>query len=220
MNSTWSTAGDCRVHCWDRFKGWSQPSHALHATQLHARRSQPPGFIHQSTPRTTIPSKRISQSQYKRAYGSLRCSTWRHKGNTNTWEQCLISTACTEIDKAQLQLTTSIIRRQCHVIGTRFESQETNFVVARRTSTLNKVKYSAKFAQWTLLDYQKLDVPFNKLYRTMLKHLSSFPNERQNAMAYNSYHNKGTRCNCLSHSRSPSFRVAYYGATRTTCLYL
>jgi hypothetical protein len=81
----------------------------------------------------------------------------------------------TGIDTAQLKLTTSVIRQQCQVIGVRFATPETKYVVAR-VSSLNKVKYAAKFAQWSLQDYIHLDVPFNKLYRKMLKHLPSFPN--------------------------------------------
>jgi len=81
----------------------------------------------------------------------------------------------TGIDKAQLKLTASVIRQQCQVIGTRFATPETKYVVAR-VSSLNKVKYAAKFAQWSLQEYIHLDIPFNKLYRKMLKHLPSFPN--------------------------------------------
>ena len=81
----------------------------------------------------------------------------------------------TGIDKSQHKITASVIRQQCQVIGTRFATPETKYVVAR-VSSLNKVKYAAKFAQWTLQEYIQLDVPFNKLYRRMLKHLPSFPN--------------------------------------------
>jgi hypothetical protein len=37
----------------------------------------------------------------------------------------------TGIDKAQLKLTASVIRQQCQVIGTRFATPETKYVVAR-----------------------------------------------------------------------------------------
>ena len=81
----------------------------------------------------------------------------------------------TGIAKTQLKLTARVIRQQCQVIGTRFATPETKYVVAR-VSSLNKVKYAAKFAQWSLEEYTQLDIPFNKLYRKMLRHLPSFPN--------------------------------------------
>jgi hypothetical protein len=81
----------------------------------------------------------------------------------------------TGIDRAQFNHTAMVIRQQCQAIGSRFATPETKYVVAR-VSSLNKVKYAAKFAQWTLQDYLRLDVPFNKLYRRMLRHLPSFPN--------------------------------------------
>ena len=81
----------------------------------------------------------------------------------------------TGIDRAQYNHTSMVIRQQCQAIGSRFATPETKYVVAR-VSSLNKVKYAAKFAQWTLQEYLRLDVPFNKLYRRMLRHLPSFPN--------------------------------------------
>ena len=44
-----------------------------------------------------------------------------------------------------------------------------------RTSLINQIAYSAKFATWSLAQYEKLDTKFNVAFRTIGRHRASFP---------------------------------------------
>jgi hypothetical protein len=78
------------------------------------------------------------------------------------------------LDKHQLQLAISKVRRGCTILANRYASPETKKIIIRSV-IFNQVLYAAKFCCWSLETYRSLDKPIETLYRIMTKNMASFP---------------------------------------------